>query len=117
MLGYQVQLSDDGKSALVEMVFATPMAFQDFLQARAKVLRVSVPPTMNEPSSPATQPHLPGANPSPLAAPSLAQSAMEAAVPGLKMFERGKSSDQDILTTFRRYKANFTMGSAILRVQ
>src|SRR5215467_11786104 len=31
VLGYQIQLSDDGKFALVELVFQNPQAFQDAL--------------------------------------------------------------------------------------
>ena len=42
---------------------------------------------------------------------------MEAAVPGLKIFERGKASDQDILTEFRKHKASFSFGAGMVGVQ
>lgn len=115
ILGYQVQLSDDRKAALVEMVFATPKEFQAFLQSQAKVLGIAVPTTPTGPSSPASL-ALQGVKPSAFAAPSAAQAALEAAVPGLKMFERGKASDQDILTEFRKDKADFSFGAATVRV-
>ena len=116
ILGYQMQLSDDGKSALIEMVFATPTAFQTFLQAQARRLGVTVPATASaQTSQPASAGS--GSTPSSFAAASAAQTAIEAAVPGLKIFERGKASDQTILAEFQKYKAKFTLNSAMVRVQ
>jgi hypothetical protein len=112
-LGYQMQLSDDGKSALIEFVFASPVEFQSFLQKQATALGITVPATATVPTGP---PSTTGAT-SPVAAPSPAQTAIQAAVPGLLIFERGKATDQQILTAFQKYKTNFTFGSSTVRPQ
>jgi hypothetical protein len=112
ILGYQMQLSDDGKSALIEFVFASPVEFQTFLQKQATALGITVPATAALPTGPSTT----GATSS-LAAPSAAQTAIQAAVPGLLIFERGKATDQQILAAFQKYKANFTFGSSTVRPQ
>lgn len=115
VLGYQMQLSDDGKSALVEFVFASPSAFQGFLKTQATALGISVPakapaqgPSVPSPTSPPA---------SPVAAPSAAQTAIQAAVPGLLILERGKTADQDVLTTFQKYKKDFAFGGVTVRPQ
>lgn len=113
ILGYQMQLSDDGKSGLIEFVFASPVEFQTFLQKQATALGIAVPATATVPTGP---PSTTGAT-SPVAAPSAAQTAVQAAVPGLLIFERGKATDQQILTAFQKYKANFTFGSSTVRPQ
>ncbi|HEY4360371.1 MAG TPA: hypothetical protein VGN17_05365 [Bryobacteraceae bacterium] len=107
VIGYQMQLSDDGKSALVEYVFASPVTFQAQLQQEAMARGIAIATTGNR-AAPA--PLHPG-----LAAPSAAQAALEAAVPALKLFERGKATDDDILTEFRKYKANYVFTSATVR--
>jgi hypothetical protein len=109
VLGYQMQLSDDGKSALVEYVFASPVTFQVVLLAEAAVRGIPVPtgPISNGPA-----PLHPG-----LAAPSVAQAALEAEVPGLKIFERGKANESDILTEFTKHKAAYTLNSGGVRPQ
>src|SRR5262245_37363186 len=44
VLGYQMQLSDDGKFALVELVFQNPQAFQDVLAAEAPAHGIAATP-------------------------------------------------------------------------
>ena len=107
ILGYQMQLSDDGRYALVEYVVANPATFQAIMQKEAAARSIAVPTSMqlNAPASPT------------LAAPSTVQSALEAAVPGLKIFERGKATDSDILTEFRKYKTNYPFSSNTVRPQ
>ena len=109
ILGYQMQLSDDGKSVLVEYVFASPVTFQAALQQEAARRGIAV--TGNALRLTPVPLH-PG-----LAAPSVAQAALENSVPGLKIFERGKATDSDILTEFRKHKANYTFTSASVRPQ
>ena len=109
ILGYQMQLSDDGKSALVEYVFASPVAFQAVLQQEANTRGISVAGNALR-LTPA--PLHPG-----LAAPSVAQAALENSVPGLKIFERGKATDSDILAEFTKHKTNYTFASASVRPQ
>ncbi len=93
LLGYQMQLSDDGKFALVEMVFQDPASFQATLRKEASARGLSVPL---------------GAS---------AQAVLESAVPGLKIFERGKSNQNDILTEFRKHKKDFTFAGGTVRPQ
>jgi hypothetical protein len=109
VIGYQMQLSDDGNSALVEFVFASPVSFQAQLQAEATARGISIASSRVQS---ATAPVQTG-----LAPPSAAQVALEAAVPGLKIFERGKATDSDILTEFRKHKASYTFDSAMVSPQ
>jgi len=109
VLGFQMQFSDDGTSALVELVVASPAVFQALLQAEATARGVSV-------SSNLTQ-NTPAPLHAGLAAPSATQAALETAVPGLKIFERGKATDSDILAEFRKHRANYTFDSASVRPQ
>jgi hypothetical protein len=109
VLGYQMQLSDDGQSALVEYVFTSPAAFQAVLQKEAAARGVAVAaPTqsISGTASPGTQ-----TNSSSSAGPSPTQTALEAAVPGLKMFERGKSTEAQVLAEFMKHKANFSLAN------
>jgi len=106
VLGYQMQLSDDGKLALVEYVFATPTSFQDVLKQEAASRGIAVSAVAGKPAS------APG-----LAASSAAQTALEVAVPGLKLFERGKATEAQILAEFRRHKANFAFNAGSVRPQ
>jgi hypothetical protein len=92
VLGYQMQISDDGKFALVELVFQNPQAFQDVLAAEAPAHGINVTPALKN--------ALPGQA-------SGLQTAMEATVPGLKMFERGKATLQQVLAEFQKPKKNF----------
>ncbi|MBV8842138.1 MAG: hypothetical protein JO307_04930 [Bryobacterales bacterium] len=100
-----MQLSDDGKSALVEYVFASPAAFQAALQQEATARGIAVNPAVALPAAAG------------LAAPSAVHVALEAAVPGLKMFERGKATDNQILTEFQKHKAGFAFGAGSVRPQ
>jgi hypothetical protein len=106
LLGYQMWLSDDGKSALTEMVFATPATFQSVLQGEAssRGIRVAAP-----------APSAPGSVSSP--GPSAVQTALESAIPGLKMFERGRATQDDVLTEFKKHKQDFQFGPFTVRVQ
>lgn len=112
ILGYQMQLSDDGKSALVEFVFANAAAFQSVLQTEATARSLVV-------SASALQLAPPGlsTSPSALAPPSALQTTLETAVPGLKIFERGKAADADIITEFQKHKAGFKFAGATVRPQ
>jgi hypothetical protein len=109
LLGWQMQMSDDGKFALVELIFQSPLAYQSFLAKAAA-----------SPGSPAQAVALKavsadGSDLKSLAANTAAlKSAFESSVPGLKLFERGKALEVDILTEFRKRKANFTFeGSSV----
>ena len=113
ILGYQMQLSDDGKSALIEFVFAaSPVEFRS-VPAKAGDGAGNYHPCATA-SVPTGPPATTGAT-SPVAAPSAAQTAIQAAVPGLLIFERGKATDQQILTAFQKYKTNFTFGNSTVR--
>jgi len=104
LLGYTVQLSDDGQYALVEFVLSSPLAFENLLRnAVAKIPAVSgsvqtLPSIASDGSEVSA---LPG-NVATL------KTALETAVPGLKLFERGKATPAQILAEFRTRKANFT---------
>jgi hypothetical protein len=104
-------LSDDGKSALVEMVFATPATFQSVLQkeAAARGISVAAIPVSNAPGSSASSSVSPS-GPSPV------QTALETATPGLKMFERGKATQADVLAEFQKYKKDFQFNAFTVRV-
>jgi hypothetical protein len=102
VLGYQMQLSDDGNHALVELVFQNPQEFQNVLAAEAQARGITVTPALMT---------------APPAQPSGLQTALEAAVPGLKMFERGKATQQQVLTFFQQYKKNFQFSPIGVAVQ
>lgn len=112
LLGWQMQMSDDGKFALVEFIFQSPLAYQSFLAKAAA-----------SPGSPAQAVALQavsvnGSDLKSLAANTAAlKSAFESSVPGLKLFERGKAAEADILTEFRKRKANFTFEGSSVRPQ
>lgn len=106
MLSYQMQLSDDGKWALVEFVFQSPLAFHNFLvQASASPNLGVIAPALQAISSDGSNLKALPANAAALT------SAFQAAIPGLKLFERGKATPADILTEFRKRKANFTFAA------
>lgn len=102
LLGYQMQLSDDGKTALVEMVFADPISFQAVMQQEASARGISAPAT---------------AGASRGAASASLTNALQSAVPGLQIFERGKATDAQILAAFHKYKANFSFTTNTVRPQ
>lgn len=137
VLGFQMQLSDDGKFALVEYVFASPAAFQAVLQSEAAARGISVPAATVSPSvAPSPVTISPGtvskvlsqtgaktasatvsAPAAAAAGPSAAQTALQSAIPGLAMFERGISAQSDVLAEFQKYKQNFQFSSFTVRVQ
>ena len=98
LLGYQMQLSDDHKTALVEMVFADPISFQAVMQREASARGISAPAT---------------AGASRGAASASLTNALQSAVPGLQIFERGKATDAQILAAFQKYKANFSFSGTV----
>jgi hypothetical protein len=112
LLGWQMQMSDDGKFALVEFIFQSPLAYQSFLAKAAA-----------SPGSPARVVALQavsanGSDLKSLAANTVAlKNSFESSVPGLKLFERGKATEADILSEFRKRKANFTFEGSSVRPQ
>ena len=107
LLGYQMQLSDDGKFALVEFIFHSPLAFHNFLAKAAMSPSAGM-------AVPALQPiSADGSNLSSLTANITAlKTAFESSVPGLKLFERGKATPAEILAAFRQRKATFTFATS-----
>ena len=103
LLGYQMQLSDDHQTALVEMVFSDPVAFQTVMQQEASNRGVSVAAD--------------AAGASPAAVSASLTNALQSAVPGLQIFERGKATDAQILSAFQKYKANFSFAGTTVRPQ
>lgn len=105
-LGYSMVLSDDGKVALVEYVFESPAAFRAVLaqEAANRGIAVNAVATLT--------PAGPG-----LAAPTPEQAALEAAIPGLQIFERGKATESQILAAFQQHKAGFAFGAWSVRPQ
>jgi hypothetical protein len=113
LLGYNFQSSDDGKFALVEFVFANPIAYHNFLSGAAQ-------PLSNPPSSVQGLKAVPsdGSDVSALATNITAYTnALHAGVPGLQLFERGKVTEAALLAAFRAHKANYVLGSATVRPQ
>jgi hypothetical protein len=108
LIGYTMQLSDDGQYALVEFVIPDPMAFERLLvKAMAKIPGSDTLATRTLPSIARD-----GSNAGSIAASIAARkAALESVVPGLKLFERGKSTEAEILTEFRKRKANFDLQS------
>ena len=108
LLGYTMQVSDDGQFALVEFVLPDPLAFNNLLvkainrRLPALVSRISALPVLAKDGSYA---RYTTANVATLKA------VLEAAVPGLKLFERGKSTEAEVLTEFQKRKANVTLDS------
>jgi hypothetical protein len=95
-------VSDDGKTALVEMVFSDPIAFQAVMKQEITARGLTVPAT-------------PGGSPSTVSA--ALTNALQSAVPGLQIFERGKATDAQILGAFQKYKAKFSFAGATVRPQ
>ena len=93
VLGFRMDVSDDGRFALVELVFQSPAAFQDALAKEAASRGISE------------------------AAGTPAANALEAAVPGLKLFECGKTTQQEVETEFRKYKNNYQFNPFTVVVQ
>src|SRR5262249_10243322 len=106
VLGFQMQVSDDGRFALVEMVFQSPTTFQGVLQKQAASIGVAIPQTGPKGKAVSAGPASP-AIPVISSGPSAAQVTLEAAVPGLKMFERGKAKEADVVNYFKQYKRDF----------
>jgi hypothetical protein len=112
LLGWQMQMSDDGKFALAELVFQSPLAYESFLAKAAAVPGSGVSTVALQAVS------ADGSNVKALAANTAAlKHAFEASIPGLKLFERGKASPAEILSYFRALKANFTFEGSSVRPQ
>jgi hypothetical protein len=110
-----MQLSDDGKSALVEFIFSSPVAFHNFM------VKASAQPGVNashgEHEVDLDKLHRGDTDGSEIrnlaASTAKVQSAMQVAVPSLRMFERGKASEADILTEFRKHKAAYQFNGIV----
>ena len=112
LLGWQMQMSDDGKFALVEFVFQSPIAYQSFLAKAAASPGSGVPAVALQAIS------ADGSNLKSLPANTAAlKAAFESSVPGMKLFERGKATEAEILAEFRKRKASYTFGSSSVRPQ
>ena len=98
LLGYQMQLSDDGTLALVEFVFATPAAFASALATGSTNLGLGS----------GVQAVLPDGSNVRFVISQL-QTQLQSLVPNLKLFERGVASKAQIQTEFQRHKANFNI--------
>jgi hypothetical protein len=105
-LGYSMVLSDDHTLALVEYVFESPVAFRAVLAQEAANQGIAV----NQNASLTAL--APG-----LAPPTPEQAALEAAIPGLQIFERGKATESQILAAFQQHKASFAFGVWTVRPQ
>jgi hypothetical protein len=112
LLGWQMQISDDGKFGLVEFIFQDPIAYQTFLAnaAASPGSRVSAVALQAISAD--------GSNLKSLAVNTAAlRAAFESSVPGLKLFERGKATEAEILGEFQKRKANFTFTGSSVRPQ
>jgi hypothetical protein len=112
LLGYQMQLSDNGKFALVEFVFQSPVSYHNFLAKAAATasLGAAVPVLAAIASD--------GSNLKALSANIAAlTSFFESSVPGMKLMERGRVSEADIVSAFTALKASYTLGSNSVRPQ
>jgi hypothetical protein len=94
LLGFQMQLSDDGQYALAELVFVSPLAFQTALKNEVAARNISVA------ALPATT--------APAAVSGALETALQSAVPGLQIFERGQATQAQIQAAFQQKKASFT---------
>jgi len=107
LLGWQMQISDDGKFGLVEFTFQSPIAYQSFLAKAAaspgsRVSAVGLQAISAD-----------GSNLKSLASnTAVLKAAFESSVPGLKLLERGKATEAEILAEFQKHKANFTFAAA-----
>ena len=112
LLGFTMQLSDDGKSALVEFTFSSPVAYHNFLIKSAARPEISARHSESEiDNAKLNRGETDGKDIKNLAAKTKnVQTAMQAAVPGLLMFERGKTTESEVQTEFRKHKANFQFG-------
>jgi hypothetical protein len=112
LLGWQMQISDDGKFGLVEFTFQSPIAYHNFLAKAAA-----------EPGSRVSAVGLQaisadGSNLKALAGNTAAlKAAFESSIPGLKLFERGKASEAEIVAEFQKRKANYTFAVSSGRPQ
>jgi hypothetical protein len=112
LLGWQMQISDDGKFGLVEFTFQSPIAYQSFLAKAAASPGSGVTAVALQAVS------ADGSNLKSLAANTAAlKAAFESSVPGLKLFERGKATEAEILTEFQKRKTNFTFAGSSVRPQ
>lgn len=117
LLGFQMQLSDDANYALVELVYATPLAFQNALknEAASRNITVSAVPT-NTGAVPAAPLNSAGVSTAASVSASL-ESALTSAVPGLQIFERGQATQAQIQFAFQQKKASFNFNWGSVRPQ
>lgn len=108
LLGFKMQLSDDGKFALVEFVFQNPVAYHNFLATAAASPQVGTK-TVALSAISADGSDLKALN----ANLAIMKGALESSVPGLKLFERGKTSEAEVLGQFRTLKADFSFDASV----
>jgi hypothetical protein len=116
ILGYQMQLSDNGKFAIVEFVFSSPAAYSRTLkQAAASLTNRPQQITGSVDTSVlfAVANAADSDDRTEASRSSGRKAALENAIPGVKLFERGKDAESDILTALRKQKANFTFDDTV----
>jgi hypothetical protein len=117
LLSYQMQLSDDGKFALVELVFQSPLTYQNFLvnaitsQSSGVAIGSIQQPSLAAVSRDGSNTKSLNANIEAL------KSAFESSIPGVKLLERGKATAEEIQDAFKAKKANFAVETGFGRAQ
>ena len=123
LIAFTSQKSDDGKFALVEMVFAHPIAYHNFLSKAVQPSSTASSATHPFSALPSS---VQGLKPVPsdgsdvhalntnIAA---LTDALKSGIPGLQLFERGKTTEAAVLAEFRAHKKNYTFGSSVVRPQ
>jgi hypothetical protein len=101
LLGFQMQLSDDGQYALAELVYANPLAFQAALKNEVASRNISVAAVPQGASAAAMSGAL--------------ATALQSAVPGLQIFESGQVTQAQIQSAFQQKKATFNFASSSVR--
>lgn len=112
LLGFRMQMSDNGNFALVEFVFQSPVAFHNFLaQAVASGKAGTTAPSLPAVAADGSDLKELNANVEAL------KDALEKAVPGLRLFERGKAAEALIRAQFQALKADFDFDGSSVRPQ
>lgn len=98
LLGFQMQVSDDGNYALAELVYVSPLAFQTALknEVAARSLSIAALPSGTAPAAVSAS----------------LVTALQSAVPGLEVFESGQATQSQILAAFQKKKAAFQFSAA-----
>lgn len=112
LLGFRMQMSDNGNFALVEFVFQSPVAFHNFL-AQAVASGVAGTRAASLPAIAADGSDLKALD----ANVGALKDTLEKAVPGLRLFERGKAAEALIRAQFQALKADFDFDGSSVRPQ